>query len=114
MDRRGWRRLRKIIRMRERWSTRVQKSFSTTSMKSPHARFDAAGGTALIVGATGIGLAPLLVRLSETGPVATAFYRLALAQPIIWLLLKREGAPSAEKKIQRSDLWYAALAGLLF
>ena len=50
--------------------------------------FDAAGATALMIGATGIGLAPILVRLSETGPVATAFYRLLLAQPIVWWLLK--------------------------
>jgi drug/metabolite transporter (DMT)-like permease len=59
-------------------------------MNPPRARIEATGLIALIVGATGIGLAPILVRLSEVGPVATAFYRLLLAQPIIWLLLKRE------------------------
>jgi drug/metabolite transporter (DMT)-like permease len=59
-------------------------------MNPPRARIDATGVIALIAGATGIGLAPILVRLSEVGPVATAFYRLLLAQPIIWLLLKRE------------------------
>jgi drug/metabolite transporter (DMT)-like permease len=120
-------------------------------MSSPQRRFDVAGATALLIGATGIGLAPILVRLSETGPVATAFYRLLLAQPIIWLLLKREqsarvalralGAnqtlankitlstepipklplPQEEGRGEgpaaspaRSNLWYAAIAGLFF
>lgn len=93
-------------------------------MNTPHRRVDGFGVTALIIGATGIGLAPILVRLSETGPVATAFYRLLLAQPIIWLLLKREQArhlplPQGEGRregplLRRRDLRYAALAGLLF
>jgi drug/metabolite transporter (DMT)-like permease len=83
-------------------------------MNTPHRRVDGFGVTALIIGATGIGLAPILVRLSETGPVATAFYRLLLAQPIIWLLLRGEKSPATEKQIDRKDLRYAALAGLLF
>jgi drug/metabolite transporter (DMT)-like permease len=83
-------------------------------MNTPQRRVDGFGVTALIIGATGIGLAPILVRLSETGPVATAFYRLLLAQPIIWLLLNREKSPVTEKQIDRKDLRYAALAGLLF
>lgn len=77
-------------------------------------RIDALGATALMIGATGIGLAPILVRLSETGPVATAFYRLALAQPIIWFLLKRETPADENKHIDRRDLWLAAIAGLFF
>jgi drug/metabolite transporter (DMT)-like permease len=67
-----------------------------------------------MIGATGIGLAPVLVRLSETGPVATAFYRLALAQPIVWILLKRERSPETHEHIERRDLWLAAVAGLFF
>src|SRR5687767_5998471 len=77
-------------------------------------KLDGKGAAALMIGATGIGLAPILVRLSETGPVATAFYRLLLAQPIIWLLLKREQSPTTENKPNRQDLLYAAIAGLLF
>ena len=34
---------------------------------------------ALFAGAIGIAFAPIFVRLSEVGPVATAFWRLALA-----------------------------------
>lgn len=85
-------------------------------MKPPQARTDAAGVTALLIGATGIGLAPILVRLSETGPIATAFYRLLLAQPIVWLLWKRE-SPSQDSSTlsaESSPIWHAAIAGLLF
>lgn len=43
------------------------------------------GFLALIAGATGIGFAPILVRMSETGPTAAAFYRLLFALPLIWI-----------------------------
>lgn len=41
----------------------------------------------LVLGACGIGFAPIFVRLSPVGPVATAFWRLALACPILFLWL---------------------------
>jgi drug/metabolite transporter (DMT)-like permease len=51
---------------------------------------------ALLVGATGIGFAPILVRLSEVGPSATAFYRLFFSLPMLWLWMRLEtGAPTA-------------------
>ncbi len=40
---------------------------------------------ALISGAVGIACTPIFVRLSELGPTATAFWRLALALPVLWL-----------------------------
>jgi drug/metabolite transporter (DMT)-like permease len=40
---------------------------------------------ALLAGAVGIAFAPLLVRWSEVGPSATAFYRLLLALPFLWI-----------------------------
>jgi len=42
---------------------------------------------ALLVGATCIALSPIFVRLSEAGPTATAFWRVALAVPVFWLLV---------------------------
>jgi len=83
-------------------------------MNAPPPRIDALGAAALIIGATGIGFAPILVRLSETGPVATAFYRLAFAQPIVWLLLRRERTADAPEHVERRDLRHAAIAGLFF
>ncbi|MFO1152845.1 MAG: DMT family transporter [Rhodospirillales bacterium] len=39
---------------------------------------------ALFTGAAAIAFAPIFVRLSEVGPIATGFYRLALALPVLW------------------------------
>jgi len=40
---------------------------------------------ALFFGATCIALSPIFVRLSEAGPIPTAFWRVALALPVLWL-----------------------------
>src|SRR3981189_3767 len=47
---------------------------------------------ALLLGATCIALSPIFVRLSEAGPTATAFWRVALAVPLLWIfwLLKKD------------------------
>lgn len=39
---------------------------------------------AALLGAAGIGFAPIWVRLSETGPTATAFWRVCIALPLLW------------------------------
>ena len=41
---------------------------------------------ALLAGATCIALSPIFVRVSEAGPTATAFWRVALAVPALWLV----------------------------
>ena len=56
----------------------------------------------LLVGATGIGFAPILVRLSEVGPSATAFYRLFLALPVLWLWMGLESRDKPKKPISDS------------
>jgi drug/metabolite transporter (DMT)-like permease len=38
----------------------------------------------LLAGATCIALSPIFVRVSEAGPTATAFWRVALAVPLLW------------------------------
>ncbi len=50
---------------------------------------------ALLLGATCIALSPIFVRLSEAGPTATAFWRVALAVPVLWLFCfpKQETKP---------------------
>jgi len=46
---------------------------------------------ALLLGAGCIALSPIFVRLSEAGPTATAFWRVALAVPALWIFyLARE------------------------
>jgi len=41
---------------------------------------------ALLLGATCIALSPIFVRLSEAGPIPTAFWRVALAVPALWMV----------------------------
>lgn len=45
---------------------------------------------ALLLGAVGIAFAPIFVRLSEVGPISTAFYRILLALPALWLWMHLE------------------------
>jgi len=40
---------------------------------------------AVFLGAVAIGLAPVFIRLSDLQPIATAFWRMALATPLLWL-----------------------------
>jgi hypothetical protein len=42
----------------------------------------------LVLGAVCIGFAPLLVRVADVGPVASAFWRMALATPVLWLVVR--------------------------
>jgi drug/metabolite transporter (DMT)-like permease len=46
---------------------------------------------ALIVGNVALAFGPWLVRLADTGAVATGFWRLALALPFLWLLARVTG-----------------------
>ncbi len=46
---------------------------------------------ALLLGAVCIALSPIFVRVSETGPTATAFWRVALAVPALWMLYAAYG-----------------------
>jgi drug/metabolite transporter (DMT)-like permease len=59
---------------------------------------------ALFAGAAAIASSPLFVKVSETGPVATAFWRVALALPFLWtwsLAAGRSGhtASAAERRL---------------
>lgn len=48
---------------------------------------------ALLAGNVALAFGPWLVRLSDTGPVAAGFWRLALALPFLWLLTRAAGQP---------------------
>ena len=72
---------------------------------------------ALVAGAVGIACTPIFVRLSEVGPTATAFWRLALALPFLWLWTevgnRRETAPARRLSAHRT-LLALTLAGVFF
>lgn len=70
----------------------------------------------LLSGAVAIAFAPIFVRWSEVGPVATAFWRLALALPVLWAwdAVAGRADPQASRRPSRRDYAGLALAGLFF
>lgn len=67
---------------------------------------------ALFAGATCIALSPIWVRVSEVGPTASAFWRVALAVPLLWSALAL--APTALTAAPRPRWPLLAAAGLAF
>ena len=69
----------------------------------------------LLAGGCAIAFAPIFVRLSDTGPVASAFWRCALAVPVlfIWLKARRMGARD-KGQAEKVSLAPIILAGLFF
>ena len=75
---------------------------------------------ALLVGAASIAFAPIFVRISDTSPTASAFWRMALAAPVLWLLVyvsERFWHPDANAEWTRNGKTHwklLILAGLFF
>ncbi len=67
---------------------------------------------ALLVGAVAMGVSPIFVRLAEVGPFASAFWRVALALPLLWGWTRAsERVPAARsRRVPRATL----LAGAAF
>jgi drug/metabolite transporter (DMT)-like permease len=63
---------------------------------------------ALLLGACCIALSPIFVRLSEAGPTATAFWRVALAVPVLGILVFLRNQPSRENFSGKPWLLFAA------
>jgi drug/metabolite transporter (DMT)-like permease len=68
---------------------------------------------AVLVGGIAIGFSPIFVRLSELGPIATGFYRLFLALPLLWLWMRFEGRREADG-MTRIRWLPIAVPGILF
>jgi len=82
----------------------MQPSAAPAKLSSPGFAF-----AALMLGATCIALSPIFVRVSEAGPTPTAFWRVALAVPVLWLgllLARRDASPAPATR-----LWPLLLAG---
>ena len=76
------------------------------------ARTDAFAFGALLVGSTALAIGPWFVRMADVGPIASGFWRLALAIPFLFLIARvskqRFGRPDAK-------LWaMIAVAGFFF
>lgn len=63
---------------------------------------------ALLAGATCIALSPIWVRVADVGPTASAFWRVALAVPALWLLVPLDGRRSAPAMLAHWKLLVAA------
>lgn len=77
---------------------------------------------ALILGAVAMGASPIFVRFAEVGPLTSAFWRVALALPALWLWTRREQAAAARdgrkdaglSEAERGAIPALVMAGLLF
>lgn len=69
--------------------------------------------SAVVAGAMAMGVSPVFVRFAEVGPLTSAFWRVGLSVPLLWLWARWEthaggGAPAARWNIAQ------ILAGILF
>ena len=81
-------------------------------IKRPRERRGAAFAvTALLTGAACIGTSALWVKVSEPGPVSTAFWRVFLALPLLWVwaLAERDRPPRAVLAADRRLMIWAGL-----
>ncbi|HVY21408.1 MAG TPA: DMT family transporter [Bauldia sp.] len=58
---------------------------------------------ALVGGAVAMGISPILVRLADVGPFASAFFRVLLALPVLyaWMRLEEARSPGAPDRLPR-------------
>jgi drug/metabolite transporter (DMT)-like permease len=68
----------------------------------------------VLAGGCAIAFAPIFVRLSETGPVASAFWRCALAAPLLWLWLWVSRQKEREDSGRGGQFPALVAAGLFF
>jgi drug/metabolite transporter (DMT)-like permease len=68
---------------------------------------------ALLAGAAAIGTSALFVKVSEVGPVSSAFWRVFLALPVLWLWARIESR-AITRESGRADIGILLLAGFFF
>ena len=69
---------------------------------------------ALLAGAVAIGASPLFVKVSEAGPVSTAFWRVFLALPFLWAWTLAVAPRSAARPEAPRERRLMVIAGLYF
>lgn len=68
----------------------------------------------LLIGAAIIAFAPIFVRVSEVGPIMTAFWRVVLAVPMLGVLMVSTGKSTPAAPLGRKEFVRLALAGFFF
>src|SRR3954468_24843241 len=85
-------------------------------MRQPASRSEARAGRfafpALIVGNLVLALGPWMVRLADVGPIASGFWRLGLAVPLLLLLARHQAGPQIAPN--RGLVVLLSIAGLFF
>ncbi len=71
------------------------------------------GFVALLGAAFAMSISPTLVRLADVGPFSSAFWRVALALPVLWLWMRQAEAQSGDGRHTRYST-ATMLAGLAF
>jgi drug/metabolite transporter (DMT)-like permease len=66
----------------------------------------------LLAGGCAIAFAPIFVRMSDTGPVASAFWRTALAAPFLWAWVVIPAKAGIQAKGASDSGWIPASAGM--
>jgi drug/metabolite transporter (DMT)-like permease len=66
--------------------------------------------SALVLGALAMGLSPIFVRLAEVGPFTSAFWRVALALPVlyVWMRASERGRTEPAQRFPRATVWAGA------
>jgi drug/metabolite transporter (DMT)-like permease len=72
----------------------------------------AAPFAALVISAIAMGLSPIFVRLADVGPFTSAFWRVALALPVLyaWMRISERGRTEPVVRFPRGTIW----AGVAF
>jgi drug/metabolite transporter (DMT)-like permease len=85
---------------------------SLTSSPTARPADIAAPLTALVLGALAMGVSPVFVRLADVGPFASAFWRVALALPVLygWMRISERNQVAPPIRFSRATI----LAGLAF
>ncbi len=70
------------------------------------------GLTALLLGNLALAFGPWFVRMADTGPIAAAFWRIAIAAPILFVIAAAMGQPA--RRLPPKMVWLFLGSGLLF
>ncbi|MBL0370877.1 DMT family transporter [Rhizobium sp. KVB221] len=81
--------------------------------QSAHDRIEFLAGIAALIGAAfAMSISPSLVRFADVGPLSSAFWRVFLALPILWMWMRaEEGAPTGKTRSWSLPVF---LSGLFF
>lgn len=81
---------------------------------TPNKPFPAFAFAALLLGGMAIGFAGIFMRLSDVNPIASAFWRMALAAPVLWAWALAVGKQDAATGKRIAFTRGLALAGIYF